>query len=101
MSRSRICWRTEATVLENRVDPLQELFRLVRLGDEIVGAGFEALHDVQRVLERRQQYHGNMLVARVRLDGAAEVVAGNPGHHDVADDEVYLRRVEDFQRLFA
>ncbi len=43
---------------------MQQLLRLVRLGDVVVGAALEAAHDVERVRQARDQDHG---------DGAVEI----------------------------
>ncbi len=72
-----------------------------RLGDEIVGAGFQPLHLVGGLIERR--HHDDRHVRRLGrgLDAAADLEAVHARHHDVEQHHVDALGPQDGQRLLA
>ena len=72
-----------------------------RLGEEIVGAGFQPAHAVGGAVERGDHHDGNEMRRRVRLQPAAHLEAVHVGHHDVEQDDVAFGARADRQRLGA
>ena len=72
-----------------------------RLGQEIVGAGFQAAHAVGRAVERGHHHHGNEMRRRIGFQPAANLKAVHVGHHDVEQDDVAFGARADLQRLGA
>ena len=72
-----------------------------RLGQEIVGAGFEPAHPVGRLVERGDHDHRNMVGRRVGLQPPADFEAVHVGHHHVEQDEIAFGALADRQRLLA
>ena len=66
----------------------QELLAPHRLGHEIVGTGVQTLHAIRRAVQRRDQHDLAEAGPRVRLELAADLVAGHPRHHHVEQDHV-------------
>ena len=71
---------------------------IVRLGEKIVAAGFDRLHAIGGVVERRDEDDGNVLRARIALDAPANLEAGGSivaaeitgRHRHVEDTEIGL-----------
>ncbi len=70
-----------------------------RLGEEIVGAGFQPLHPVGGLVERGDHDHRNMLGARLGLQPPADLETVHAGHHHVEQDHVGPLPRADMQRL--
>ena len=66
-----------------------------RLGQEIVGSGLQALHAIAPKIKRRDENDRQMTRQRIALQGAADVVAAHPGHHDIQEDKVDRFRTAD------
>ncbi len=61
-----------------------------RLGEEIVGAGFQAAHTVGRLIERGDHDHGNVMRRRIGLQPPADLEPVHVRHHDVEQDDIAL-----------
>ena len=72
-----------------------------RLGQEIVGAGFEPAHAVGRLVERGDHDHRNVMRCRVGLEPAAHFEPVHVRHHHVEQDEIAFGAFADRQRLRA
>ena len=72
-----------------------------RLGQKIVGAGFEPAHAVGRLVERGHHDHRNVMRGRIGLEPPAHFEAVHVRHHDVEQDEVAFGALADRQRLLA
>ena len=59
-----------------------------RLGEEIVGAGVEALHPFSVRVQRRYQDDGQHLKVRVSAQGTADRKAVHPGHDHIQQDQI-------------
>jgi hypothetical protein len=59
-----------------------------RLGQEVRGAGFQALDAVGAAVQRRDQHHGDVAGGGVFLEFAADGEAVHAGHHHVQQDHV-------------
>ena len=70
-----------------------------RLGEEIVGAGFQAAHAVGRLVERGHHDDRNMMGRRVRLELAADLEAVHVRHHHVEQHDVAFGALAQRQRL--
>src|SRR5439155_13048218 len=75
-------------LLEDPMDPLQELAILEGLGDEVVRPQREALQDVLGASAVGQQDEGNAPGGLGCLDRLAEGVTVQFGHDNIGDDEV-------------
>jgi hypothetical protein len=62
--------------------------RVERLGDEIVGAGFESLDAILGLLKRGDEHDRNQPRPRVGLQRPADVEAVGRRHHHVEQDQV-------------
>ena len=76
---------------QDAADARQQLSRLERLGEIVVGAHFQADDAIDRLAARGQHDHRQV---RARAQRAAQLQAVLAGHHEVEDDQVDARRVE-------
>ena len=72
-----------------------------RLGEEIVGAGFQAAHAVGRLVERGHHHHRNVMGGGIGLDPAADFETVHVRHHHVEQHDVAFGALADRQRLGA
>ena len=72
-----------------------------RLGQKIVGAGFQPAHLVGRLVERRDHHHRNVVGGGIAFQPPAHFEAVHVGHHDVEQHEVALGALADRQRFLA
>ena len=79
--------------------PRKQVPFVVGLEDEIVRAGLEALHDVDRIVERGEQDHRHGLQPLVLFEVAAEFIAIHLRHDDIADHEGRTTRGDERQRF--
>ena len=70
-----------------------------RLGEEVVGAGFEPGHPVRRLVEGGDDDDRDMGGARIGLQAPAGLEAVHARHHDVEKDDVALAAGADLDRL--
>ncbi|MET4846215.1 hypothetical protein ABIF62_006710 [Bradyrhizobium japonicum] len=72
-----------------------------RLGEEIVGAGFQPAIAVGGAVERGDHHDGNVVRRRIGLETAADFKAVHVGHHHVEQDDVAFGAAGQRQRLGA
>ncbi len=72
-----------------------------RLGEEIIGAGFEAANAIGRAVECGDDHDRNEMGGRVGLEPAADLETVHVWHHDVEQDDVAFRTRTDVERLGA
>ncbi len=72
-----------------------------RLGQEIVGAGFEAAHAVGRLIERGHHHHRDVVRGRIALEPAAHLEAVHVRHHHVEQHEIAFGALADRERVLA
>ena len=72
-----------------------------RLGEEIIGAGFQAAHPVFRLVKGGHHDDRNMLRGGIGLDALAHFDAVNARHHHVEKHDVGLGALHRFQRIHA
>jgi len=65
----------------------EEIFRIVGLGDEVIGAAGQGPDDVFGIGKGGEKDDGGPLEFPVRLDGPAELVAVHARHDDIADHQ--------------
>ena len=87
--------------LEQGVHPPEQVFRLVWLGDVVVGPGVEAADDVNWIRERGEEDEGHVPQGGVGFHRLAEFVAGHHRHLDVGDDDVGHPLLGELERLGA
>ena len=80
--------RERGPAAEQRADPREQLGKVVRLGQVVVGAGIEALDALVRFPARGQHQDGRRDAFRAQL--AAHVEPVDAGQEDVEDDEVVV-----------
>ena len=68
----------------------QQFFFIKRLGKEIAGTNLEALHQVSRAIQRREENNWNIFQFRVFFQDNCRIKATNIGHHDVKQYQVRL-----------
>ena len=71
------------------------------LGQEVVGAAFEPLDLVGRLIERGDHDDGNVMGLDIGLDAAADFEAVHAGHHHVEQDDIDAFTRENVERLAA
>ena len=75
---------------QQRAHPRQQLGLVDRLGEEIVGAGFDALDTLFAGVECGDHHHRQDPPGGSFADAPAHLVAGHARHHDVEQDQVGL-----------
>ena len=70
-----------------------------RLGEEIVGAGFQPAYAVGRLVERGDHDHRNMMGQRTGLKLTADFEAVHVRHHHVEQDDIAFGALGDGERL--
>ena len=88
----------DTQILRDAADAIDQVVGLVRLAQETVGAAFEAVDHLHRIVEARDQNDRHGARALLGLDAAAELVARHAGHHDVGDHDLELARAEELER---
>ena len=71
--------------VHERSDARLELVQIDRLGQEVVGAGVDAVDAIAALGKRRDKHDRRQTGRRVALDAAAQLEAVHPGHHHVGD----------------
>ncbi len=82
-----------------RTDPRDQRDLVDRLGQEIVGAGFEAAHAVRRLVERGDEDDRQVRGRELALQQAANLEAVHARHHDVEQDDVAKPLLADRDRV--
>jgi hypothetical protein len=82
--------QTARAAAGNGAQPRQQLARLERFGEIVVGADLQPDHAVERVAARRQHEHGQIAV---RAQAAADVEAVAVGQHEVEHERVETQGV--------
>ncbi len=72
-----------------------------RLGEEIIGAGFQAAHPVFQLVKGGHHDDRNMLRGGIGLDAPAHFDAVDARHHHVEKHDVGLGALHGFQRIHA
>jgi len=72
-----------------------------RLGQEIVGPGFQPTHAIGRAVQRGDNHDRNEMRLRIRLQPAANLKTVDIGHHHVEQNEVAFGSRADVKRLGA
>jgi hypothetical protein len=70
-----------------------------RLGQKVVGPGFEPAHPVGRLIERGNHDHRNMMGDGVGLQPPADFEPVHVGHHHVEQDEIAFGALAHVQRI--
>ena len=83
-----------------RLDPGEQLGLVERLGDEVVGPGFDR-PDLLLGVARRDHHDRQVGGLRVLADPPAHLVAVHARHHDVEQDDVGRLLAQHVQRLLA
>ena len=83
----RLLVTTHLAVDQHKLYTVQELVGIVWLEYEIVRAAFQALDDVARLLQCGQEDDRGVPARGIGLDPPAQVIAGQPRHDDVAEDQ--------------
>ena len=86
---------------QQRAHAREQLGLVDRLGQEIVGAGLDAMHALLRRIERGDEHHRQQRGRGVGADAPADVVAGQARHHDVEQHQVRPFRRHLGQRFLA
>ena len=97
----RLLARVTHRRLQQRVHAPEQVFRLVWLGDVVVGPGVEAADDVNWIRERGEEDEGHVPQGGVGFHRLAEFVAGHHRHLDVGDDDVGHPLLGELERLGA
>ena len=86
--------------LQQRAHPRLHLQDLERLGEVVVRPQLEAARLVLDVLQRAQEHDGDLAGGGVRAQPPAHLVAVDPGHHDVEQQQVRGAPLHRAQRRF-
>jgi hypothetical protein len=82
-------------------DAVQQLVGMERLGDEVVGSGFQSLHHVLLAAVRREQDDVGVTAVMPRSNAAAQFEPVQAGHFPVGNDERELAGPHEFERFEA
>ena len=80
-------------------DPAEQGDVVDRLGEEVVGAGLQALYPVLGLVERRHHDDGNVVGGRVGLDAPAHLDAVDTRHHHIEQNDIGTLALDGFQRI--